>query len=72
MERKGISPVGQHLPNVGMAPWQARTYAEECIEGVRIEYQDNSATLALLETPPLGIFRLLDSAGVNRRCGQTV
>ena len=40
---------------------EAALYVEECISGVAIEYADNQPTLDLIDKPPLGLFRLLDS-----------
>ena len=40
---------------------QEQIYTEECIRGVKINYQDNQPCIDLIEKPPVGIFKLLDS-----------
>ena len=40
---------------------EEQIYTEECIRGIRIDYADNQPCIELVEKPPLGIFRLLDS-----------
>eukprot|EP00966_Prymnesium_polylepis_P107163 2481682-Prymnesium_polylepis.1 len=40
---------------------EEQIYAAECIMGVKIEYQDNQATIDLIEKAPMGLFPLLDS-----------
>ena len=40
---------------------EEQIYTEECIRGIRIDYADNQPCIDLVEKPPLGIFRLLDS-----------
>ena len=36
-------------------------YKEEAIEGMKIDYADNQPCIDLIERPPMGIFKLLDS-----------
>ena len=36
-------------------------YKEEAIVGIKIEYSDNQPCIDLIERPPMGIFKLLDS-----------
>ena len=38
-----------------------QAYAEECIELIKVEYADNQPCIELLQKPPLGVFKLLDS-----------
>ena len=40
---------------------EEQIYTEECIRGIKIDYADNQPCIELVEKPPLGIFRLLDS-----------
>jgi myosin heavy subunit len=40
---------------------EEQIYTEECIRGIRIDYADNQPCIELVEKPPLGVFRLLDS-----------
>ena len=40
---------------------EEQIYKEEAIHGIKIEYADNQPCIDLIERPPMGIFKLLDS-----------
>jgi len=40
---------------------EEQIYKEEAIQGIKIEYADNQPCIDLIERPPMGIFKLLDS-----------
>ena len=40
---------------------EEQIYKEEAIAGIKIDYADNQPCIDLIERPPMGIFKLLDS-----------
>ena len=40
---------------------EEQTYKEEAIQGIQIAYADNQPCIDLIERPPMGVFKLLDS-----------
>ena len=40
---------------------EEQIYKEEAIAGIKIDYSDNQPCIDLIERPPMGIFKLLDS-----------